>query len=195
MDIGSWLDVLRGLAGRLAHIRRKAFHFSDLRAQIMKNIGKPCASEPHARFDEGGQARACSLLYPFVFTSLTFTGEWVTVCLTAEDQKTAFRCGPATVRLPRQREGLTSKTIRIVGVPGLKTASRRRRMVCRPLKWMEPVAIGIQRWNDTESAMSFFRRIVRALFLLGVFLPVTGWVSLAKAVVVDGSVTGVVGQI
>ena len=41
MDIGSWLDVLRGLVGRLAHIRRKAFrvaafvvmpHFSDLRA-------------------------------------------------------------------------------------------------------------------------------------------------------------------
>ena len=41
MDIGSWLDVLGGLAGRLAHIRRKALlvaafvvmpHFSDLRA-------------------------------------------------------------------------------------------------------------------------------------------------------------------
>ena len=31
----------------------------------MKNIGKPCAGEPHARFDEGGQAKACSLLYPF----------------------------------------------------------------------------------------------------------------------------------
>ena len=46
VDIGSWLDVLRGLVGRLAHIRRKAFrvaafagwpraivmpHFSDLR--------------------------------------------------------------------------------------------------------------------------------------------------------------------
>lgn len=30
----------------------------------MKNIGKPCAGKPHARFDEGGQARACSLLYP-----------------------------------------------------------------------------------------------------------------------------------
>ena len=29
----------------------------------MKNIGKPCAGKPHARFDEGGQARACSLLY------------------------------------------------------------------------------------------------------------------------------------
>ena len=29
-----------------------------------KNIGKPCAGKPHARFDEGGQARACSLLYP-----------------------------------------------------------------------------------------------------------------------------------
>jgi len=48
----------------------------------MKNIGKPCAgsgvgrafakqklAKPHARFDEGGQVRACSLLYPlFPFT-------------------------------------------------------------------------------------------------------------------------------
>ena len=32
----------------------------------MKNIGKPCAGEPHARFDEGGQVKTCSLLYPFV---------------------------------------------------------------------------------------------------------------------------------
>ena len=32
----------------------------------MKNIGKPCAGEPHARFDEGGQAKACSLLYPII---------------------------------------------------------------------------------------------------------------------------------
>ncbi|OGT12816.1 MAG: hypothetical protein A3F73_12980 [Gallionellales bacterium RIFCSPLOWO2_12_FULL_59_22] len=30
----------------------------------VKNIGKPYAGEPHVRFDEGGQARACSLLYP-----------------------------------------------------------------------------------------------------------------------------------
>ena len=29
----------------------------------MKNIGKPCAGKPHARFDEGGQAKAYSLLY------------------------------------------------------------------------------------------------------------------------------------
>ena len=27
----------------------------------VKNIGKPCAGKPHARFDEGGQAQACSL--------------------------------------------------------------------------------------------------------------------------------------
>ena len=32
----------------------------------MKNIGKPCAGKLHARFDEGGQVRACSLLYPCV---------------------------------------------------------------------------------------------------------------------------------
>ena len=31
----------------------------------VKNIGKPCAGKLHARFDEGGQARACPLLYPF----------------------------------------------------------------------------------------------------------------------------------
>ena len=30
----------------------------------VKNIGKPCALIAHARFDEGGQAQACSLLYP-----------------------------------------------------------------------------------------------------------------------------------
>jgi hypothetical protein len=30
----------------------------------VKNIGKPCAGKPHARFDEGGQVKACSLLYP-----------------------------------------------------------------------------------------------------------------------------------
>ncbi|SDY36709.1 hypothetical protein SAMN05421881_103128, partial [Nitrosomonas halophila] len=32
----------------------------------MKNIGKPCTGELYARFDEGGQAQVCSLLYPFV---------------------------------------------------------------------------------------------------------------------------------
>ena len=44
----------------------------------VKNIGKPYAgigvgrafakqklAKPHVRFDEGGQVRACSLLYPF----------------------------------------------------------------------------------------------------------------------------------
>ena len=35
----------------------------------MKNIGKPCAGKPHARFDEGGQAQACSLLCPFVLVT------------------------------------------------------------------------------------------------------------------------------
>ena len=32
----------------------------------MKNNGKPCAGKLHARFDEGGQARTCSLLYPMI---------------------------------------------------------------------------------------------------------------------------------
>ena len=31
-----------------------------------KNIGKPCAGKLHARFDEGGQAQACPLLYPLL---------------------------------------------------------------------------------------------------------------------------------
>ncbi|MBN8519160.1 MAG: hypothetical protein J0L71_15095, partial [Candidatus Accumulibacter sp.] len=31
----------------------------------VKNNGKPCAGKSHARFDEGGQAKACPLLYPF----------------------------------------------------------------------------------------------------------------------------------
>jgi hypothetical protein len=35
----------------------------------VKNIGKPCAGKPHARFDEGGQARACSLLSPLILDS------------------------------------------------------------------------------------------------------------------------------
>jgi len=29
----------------------------------VKNIGKPYAGKPHARFDEGGLARACFLPY------------------------------------------------------------------------------------------------------------------------------------
>ena len=32
----------------------------------VNNIGKPCAGKLHARFDEGGQAKDCSLLYPTV---------------------------------------------------------------------------------------------------------------------------------
>jgi len=35
----------------------------------VKNIGKPCAGKPHARFDEGGQARACLLLYRRCFVT------------------------------------------------------------------------------------------------------------------------------
>jgi hypothetical protein len=40
----------------------------------MKNIGKPCAGKPHARFDEGGQAKACSLLYPVFVGSVLGSG-------------------------------------------------------------------------------------------------------------------------
>ena len=47
----------------------------------MKNIGKPCAGEPHARFDEGGQAKACSLLYSLVLTS--FVGQATSIAVPA----------------------------------------------------------------------------------------------------------------
>ena len=33
----------------------------------VKNIGKPCALIAHARFDEGGQVKTCSLLYRIKF--------------------------------------------------------------------------------------------------------------------------------
>jgi len=36
----------------------------------VKNIGKPCAGKPHARFDEGGQGETCSLLYPDGYPSV-----------------------------------------------------------------------------------------------------------------------------
>jgi hypothetical protein len=39
----------------------------------MKNIGKPCALIAHARFDEGEQAKACSLLYPVSCGFLPFS--------------------------------------------------------------------------------------------------------------------------
>lgn len=46
----------------------------------MKNIGKPCAGKPHARFDEGGLGKTCPLLYPLVFhvdaTPLVFHNKW-----------------------------------------------------------------------------------------------------------------------
>lgn len=47
----------------------KVFHRGGLALGAclgMKNIGKPCAGKPHARFDEGGQAKACPLLYLFL---------------------------------------------------------------------------------------------------------------------------------
>ena len=41
----------------------------------MKNIGKPCAGKSHARFDEGGQVKTCSLLYTiYNLHSLFFLG-------------------------------------------------------------------------------------------------------------------------
>ena len=40
----------------------------------VKNIGKPCAGQLHARFDEGGQARACPLLYPSVKKRVALPG-------------------------------------------------------------------------------------------------------------------------
>ena len=39
----------------------------------VKSIGKPCAGKLHARFDEGGQARACPLLYPTLLHDASVT--------------------------------------------------------------------------------------------------------------------------
>ena len=39
-----------------------------------KSIGKPCAGKPHARFDEGVQARASSVLYSTLCVLLGFLG-------------------------------------------------------------------------------------------------------------------------
>jgi len=38
----------------------------------VKNIGKPYALIAHIRFDEGGQARACPLLYPLISLTSPF---------------------------------------------------------------------------------------------------------------------------
>ena len=64
----------------------------------MKNIGKPCAGKPHARFDEGGQATACSLLY------LYFVG-LVLGCI--------------------QRHGLLDRQQPIQGIEGIRMGQRR----------------------------------------------------------------------
>ena len=51
----------------VVHMRRHKVKDRGIGAcQGVKNIGKPCAGKPHARFDERGQARACSLLYPLM---------------------------------------------------------------------------------------------------------------------------------
>jgi hypothetical protein len=50
---------------------------------VVKNIGKPCAGKPQARFDEGGQGETCSLLYlesPYKkvrLTSILYTPELI----------------------------------------------------------------------------------------------------------------------
>ncbi len=42
---------------------------------IVKNIGKPCAGKPQARFDEGGQGDTWSLLY-LIFLIFLKVREW-----------------------------------------------------------------------------------------------------------------------
>ncbi len=42
--------------------KEQEFLILDL-TPFLKNIGKPYAGKPHVRFDEGGLARACLLLY------------------------------------------------------------------------------------------------------------------------------------
>src|SRR4030065_2420957 len=49
----------------MGYTRFRQQRAGNRRMPSVKNIGKPCALIAHARFDEGGQARACSLLYPY----------------------------------------------------------------------------------------------------------------------------------
>jgi len=63
-----------GATSSVARVKRKSASCACLG---VKNIGKPCAGKLHARFDEGGQARACSLLYPRFLCILDSTIELV----------------------------------------------------------------------------------------------------------------------
>ena len=56
----------------------------------VKNIGKPCAGKLHARFDEGGQARVCPLLY-LRFPLLTPQDEYRRQGKTDEERREAYR--------------------------------------------------------------------------------------------------------
>ena len=71
----------------------------------MKNIGKPCAGKLHARFDEGGQAQACPLLYPAAGTQCS-------VYCAAPKKARQGRCGaPLTVRARRHLTELEIRSL------------------------------------------------------------------------------------
>ncbi len=63
----------------------------------MKYIGKPCAGEPHARFDEGGQARGCPLLSP----RSAFLAGFLSQSWPADSADEAFEkgCAPIVIRI------------------------------------------------------------------------------------------------
>ena len=57
----------------------------------VKNIGKPCAGKPHARFDEGGLARLTTIV--------------LNRCLHRKDQKWR-QLGPSSLLYPEYRHSL-----------------------------------------------------------------------------------------
>src|SRR4030067_489707 len=48
----------------MGYTRYRQQRAGNQRMPSVKNSGKPYAGKLHVRFDEGGQAKACSLLYP-----------------------------------------------------------------------------------------------------------------------------------
>ena len=63
-DVMHSLYQCNGATSSVALVKRTSGNCACL---AVKNIGKPCAGKSHARFDEGGQAKACPLLYYYSF--------------------------------------------------------------------------------------------------------------------------------
>jgi hypothetical protein len=88
----------------------------------VKNIGKPCAGKPHARFDEGGQGDTCSLLYP------EFTPEFTRCRRTRSD-----------MFLHLTEKDLDRYIYRIVSLKRLKELFKAgNNVLLKPRKWEDP---------------------------------------------------------